>query len=81
MIKFGETFNEFVRRFLPFAWQHIVSPHLPCIVTHGMNCEVIIRYDKTGKTQFDHYTGINANIGPGEALLVTPTGVREIAAA
>lgn len=79
-IPMGETFNQFVQRFLPFAWRIIQSPELPCLVTHGMNVEVLVKYDKTGSTNFGQYTGINASIGPGEALFVTPQGVQELVA-
>lgn len=76
----GETFSQFVQRFLPFAWQLVNDPRLLCIVTHGMNVEVLLHYGRTGNTRFTQYTGINASIGPGEALLLTPHGSEELAA-
>lgn len=79
-IPMGETFNEFVHRFLPFAWKFVDDPYLPCLVTHGMNVEVMLHYNKTGNTTFDHYTGVNASIEPGEAIFLTPHGVEKLAA-
>lgn len=79
-IPLGETFSEFVRRFLPSALAYIQDPRLVAIVTHGMNVEVIEHYERTGSVTFTHYTGINAGIEPGEAMYITPFGLKELVA-
>ena len=79
-IPMGESFTAFVQRLLPFALALIQHRSLCCLVTHGMNVEVLIHYRKTGTTTFQKYTGINASIQPGEAMLITPTGMEELAA-
>lgn len=79
-IPLGETFAQFVRRFLPRAMELVNDPRLIAIVTHGMNLEVLDHYERTGSVTFAHYTGVNAGVEPGEAVYITPVGIKELVA-
>lgn len=79
-VQMGETFGQFVSRYLPVYLHYLNAPQLIVIVTHGMNVAVSLKYQRTGNATFTHYGGVNAGIKPGEAVLVTPTGEKELVA-
>ncbi len=75
----GETFAEFTQRYLPTAVRLLNDPRLICIVTHGMNVDLLLHYKHTGNTVFHAYGG-GAMIEPGEAIFFTPGGTEELVA-
>jgi broad specificity phosphatase PhoE len=77
----GETFGQFTERYLPMAVKYLNDPRLICIVTHGMNVDLLLHYKHTGETTFREYGGgSNAAIQPGEAIFFTPGGTEELVA-
>lgn len=71
----GESFNQFLLRYLPFVLPLLRDPHLSAVVTHGRNIKALEAHIAAKGRGISLSTWHDqAMVHPGDAVLVRPEG-------